>query len=125
MKLQMQQVTDDEGVVLPVSEASFYPILTATYSLTPRTGIKVGAQGFPFLPSPHRDYRNESLDYSSEEYVAMVTTDSDYKGYLLSFNVGYQVSRKEMRDRFRRSEDIDFALFFVRVLTALRPSEGR
>ncbi|MSR82414.1 MAG: hypothetical protein EXS58_05740 [Candidatus Latescibacteria bacterium] len=125
VKLQIEKVADERSEVLPFSEISFYPMLTASCPLTPATTLKLGAQGTPLLKSVHRDLHNRSLDYDAEDYLAMVTTTSDYNGYLMSLNLGYQARRQRLRDRSRESEDLDYSLLFVRLVAGLRPSEGR
>ena len=68
---------------------------------------------------------NDSADYTSEDYIGMVTNTSSYSGYELSFNTGYQLRRRRMADRSRKSEDIDYSLFFIRLIAGLRASEAR
>ena len=68
---------------------------------------------------------NDSADYRSQDWMAMVTNNSSYSGYELSLNAGYQLKRRRMDDRRRAIEDIDYSLFFVRMVVGLRASEGR
>jgi len=46
-------------------------------------------------------------------------------GYDLSFNMGYQLGKLQMEDRSRKAEDIDYSLFFIRLIAGLRLAEAR
>ena len=121
LKYMAQRTTDQKEVVLPVYETFAYPILRLDYALSPRTALKLGAQA----PSRYRNLVNDSADYESEDYLAMVTNNSSHSGYELSFNAGYQLKRRRMDDRSRAIEDIDYSLFFIRMIVGLRASEAR
>jgi hypothetical protein len=125
VKYMAQWKSDQEEVVQPVFETFFYPILRLDYRLTPQTVLKAGVQGGPLLASVFRDRRNSSRDYQSEDYLVMVTNTSLYSGYELSFNMGYELRKRRMEDRTRQAEDIDYSLFFIRLIAGLRPSEAR
>ena len=121
LKYMARRTTDRKAVVLPAHEAHYYPILRLDYRLSPNTVVKFGAQA----PGRYRDVVNDSADYGSQDYLAMVTNTSSYSGYEMSFNAGYQLRRRRMEDRSRAIEDIDYSLFFVRMVVGLRASEGR
>ena len=121
LKYMAQRKTDQKEVVLPAHEAHFYPILRMDYALSPNTVLKLGVQA----PGRYRDLLNDSADYRSQDYLAMVTNTSSYSGYEMSFNAGYQLRRRRMEDRSRAIEDIDYSLFFIRMIVGLRASEAR
>ena len=121
LKYMAQRTTDQKEVVLPAHEVHYYPILRMDYVLSPNSVLKLGVQA----PGRYRDMLNDSADYRSEDYLAMVTNTSSYSGYELSFNAGYQLKRRRMDDRSRAIEDIDYSLFFIRMVVGLRASEGR
>ena len=121
LKYLAQKLASQKAVVLPVYETFLYPILRIDYALSPRTVLKFGVQG----PSRYHNLLNDSADYRSEDYVAMVTNKSSYSGYELSFNAGYELKLRRMDDRSRANEDIDFSLFFIRMIVGLRPYEAR
>ncbi len=112
-------VSNRNSGVLPSYESMFYPILRVDYQLTPRTAIKLGAQGFPFLESRFRDLSQERTEFTSEDYVAMISNFSQYGGYELSTNIGYAVKIKKFDNRGREFEDEDYSLVFVRVFIGL------
>ena len=115
---------DRSDRVRPISERFFYPILTATYDLTPMTRFSAGAQGLPALKSRYRDRVNSAVNYGAEDYVLMVTNRTTYKGYHLSLSTGYQRKRLQFDDRSRQVEDIDQGLFFMRLVMGLEPFKG-
>ena len=115
---------DRSDRVRPISERFFYPILTATYDLTPMTRFSAGAQGLPVLKSRYRDPVNSAVNYGAEDYVVMVTNRTTYKGYHLSLSTGYQRKQLQFDDRSRQVEDIDQVLFFMRLVMGLEPFKG-
>ena len=115
---------DRSDRVRPISERFFYPILTATYDLTPMTRFSAGAQGLPWLKSRYRDRVNSAVNYGAEDYVVMVTNRTTYKGYHLSLSTGYQRKQLQFDDRSRQVEDIDQVLFFMRLVMGLEPFKG-
>lgn len=115
---------DDEGRVNEVSERQLYPILLADYALTPRTSLRAGAQGLPFLKSRHRFPLNRDVEYSSEDYIAMVSNTSIYQGHVMTLNMGYHLRQLKFEDRSRRAQDIDRALFFLRLVMGVEPFQG-
>ncbi len=121
LKYMAQRTTDQKRVVLPAHEVHYYPILRMDYVLSPKTVLRFGVQA----PGRYRDMTNHSADYRSQDYLAMVTNTSSYSGYEMSFNAGYQLKRRRMDDRSRAIEDIDYSLFFVRMVVGLRASEAR
>lgn len=115
---------DDKDRIRTISERFFYPILSATYDITPVTRLSVGAQGTPWLASTYRDRTNSEVNYGAQDYVAMVTNRTTYKGYHLSMSMGYQLKKLKFDNRLRRIEDIDQALFFIRLIMGLEPFKG-
>ena len=125
MKYMVQRRSDQQEVVQPIFETFFYPILRLDYKLTPQTVLKAGVQGLPPIPSVFHDLHNDSRDYRSEDYLVMLTNTSVYSGYDLSCNMGYQFRQLQMEDRSRKAEDIDYSLFFIRLIVGLRLAEAR
>ena len=125
MKYMVQRRSDQKEVMQPIFETFFYPILRLDYKLTPQSVLKAGVQGLPPIPSVFHDLHNDSRDYQSEDYLVMLSNTSVYSGYGLSFNMGYQLRKLQMEDRSRKVEDIDYSLFFIRLIAGLRLSEAR
>lgn len=119
-KYMAYRVYDRKQAVVHTHKTYFFPILRVDYRLTPRTTIKFGAQGFPFLDSMCRDLMNRSRDYDSQDYLAMLSNVFNYRGYELSFNAGYEVKKQRYRDRRRAFEDVDYSCFFLRLILGLK-----
>ena len=119
-KYMAYRVHDRKDAVVHAHEAYFFPILRVDYTLTPRTKIKFGAQGFPFLKGTYRDFINRFRDYTSQDYIIMLSNISTYRGYELSFNVGYEVRKQMYKDRRRAFEDVDYGFFFLRFIVGVK-----
>jgi hypothetical protein len=123
-KLMAYSRVDREDLHRPVQEGYFYPMVVVRYALTPMTELGLGAQGFPFLPARYRDFENKSVRFGSQDYLATVTNATTYNGYHLSLNMGYQLKLIRYGDRQRAGEDVDRALFFIRLIMGLEPFKG-
>lgn len=124
MKFMLYRKYDRESRFQEVSERFLYPILTMDYRITENTALKVGAQGLPFLKSRFWNGVNAQFDYSSEDYVAMVSTDGKFKGYLLNLSLGWHLQQLEYEDGARASDNVDRSFFFLRLVMGLKPFEG-
>ena len=123
-KFMLYRKYDRESRFQEISERFLYPILTMDYWVTENTALKAGAQGFPFLKSRFWNGIDPQLDYTSQDYVAMVMTGGKYKGYLLNLSMGWHIQRLEYEDRERAFEDVDRSFFFLRLVMGLKPFEG-
>ena len=124
MKVMGYRRRDREELARPVSEGFFFPMLVASYELTPSTRFSFGAQGLPFLKSLYRDFENGQVDFAAQDYIATVTNTTTYNGYHLSLNMGYHLKLVRYEERLRAVEDIDRSLFFVRLIMGLEPFKG-
>ncbi|MCK4272320.1 hypothetical protein KAX22_06700 [bacterium] len=96
------------------------PILRMDYTLTPRTVLRAGIQGDPFFLDDtvivHR-FRNK-LDPSKSEnariFKVMVIQSSDYFGYKIYFNAGFEIQRISYLENEEESED--YSSMFFRIL---------
>ena len=115
---------DGGGRVNEVSERRLYPILLAEYALTPRTSLRAGAQGLPFLEARYRFPLDRGVDYASEDYIAMVSNTSTYQGHLMTLNMGYRLKKLRFREAGRDARNIDRAVFFLRLVMGVEPFQG-
>jgi hypothetical protein len=122
MKFMAQKITDDEEELRSVHEFFFHPILRVDYKLTPNTTLRMGAQGFPFLKSQYWDFLKRDTDYTAQDYIISLSSVSSYSGYQLGLNAGYQLKLRRMKDRKRRFGDLDYTLFFIRLIVSLKPT---
>jgi hypothetical protein len=96
------------------------PILRMDYELTPRTILRGGLQGDPFFLDDkvfmHRSRNKvdptESLN--ARIFKLMVTQSSDYFGYKVYFNAGFEIQRISYVEEEDESED--FSSFFFRIM---------
>ena len=121
VKWLRQRLSDDRGQVVEVHERYFYPILRLECPISPRTSIKLGAQGFPFLASTYRNEVSPDVDFDDRAYLAQVSNTSTYLGYQVNVNLGYERRLREFKNRDRRAQDIDYSRIFLRVIAGLRP----
>ena len=120
-KFMMRKRSDDDGRVHALSEVYSYPMVLARYGLTERTSFKVGIQGFPGLPSLYRNLEDDDQNFETKNYLFMLSNRFDHSGYDLALNAGYEVNQRRMDDRRRRIEDVDYELFFIRMVVGLEP----
>ncbi len=95
------------------------PILRVDYELTPRTIFRAGLQGDPFFLDDkvfmHRS-RNKldpSTSHDARIFKVMVTNGSDYFGYKVYFNAGFEMQRISYLEE---EESEDYSRIFVRIL---------
>ena len=115
---------DGKGRINAVSERRLYPILLAEYALTPRTSLRAGAQGLPFLEARYRYPLHGGVDYSSRDYIVMVANTTTYQGHLMTLNMGYRLKKLRFREAGRDARNIDRAVFFLRLVMGVEPFQG-
>ena len=120
-KFMMRKRSDGDGRVHPISELFSYPMVLSEYELTEWTSLKGGIQGFPGLPSLYRNLEDKDQDFDSKNYLFMLSNRFEHAGYDLALNAGYEITRRRMRDRRREFEDVDYELFFIRMVVGLEP----
>ena len=121
VKWLSQDLRDDDGTVLEIDEQFFYPILRLEYPISSRTTIKAGAQGFPILESSYRNGVSPDVDFDEKVYLVQLNNTSNYVGYEVNVNLGYERRQRRFLDKSRRDQDLDFHRFFLRVIAGLRP----
>ena len=121
VKWLSQDLSDDDGTVLEIDEQFFYPILRLEYPISSRTTIKAGAQGFPILESSYRNEFSPDVDFDEKVYLVQLNNTSNYVGYEVNVNLGYERRQRRFLDKSRRDQDLDFHRFFLRVIAGLRP----
>ncbi len=106
----------------------FMPIIRLDYFFTPKTTIRAGFQGFSFKGISEklddgdlfvyrfRDKLNPVNDTNDRIFMILVTNASDYNGYKLQFNIGFQNIKKIYVDKDVAYKNRSYSKFFVRVL---------
>ncbi|MBN1351110.1 hypothetical protein JXJ21_16940 [candidate division KSB1 bacterium] len=114
-----------------IHEQTLIPIIRLDYTLTPKTVLRMGFQGFS-IEDIHRklsdggifsykkiDKKIEGNSHRDKIFMIMLTSSGDYSGYKLAFNIGYQNVR-EIYYKLDPSQQIarnkSYNSIFVRVL---------
>jgi hypothetical protein len=96
------------------------PILRVDYELTPRTVLRAGLQGDPFFLEDKvfmhrsRNKLNPSESQNARIFKVMMTNASDYFGYKVYFNAGFEIQRISYLEA--EEESADYSRLFVRIL---------
>ena len=107
--------TRDSVPVHLADEWWLIPILKAKYQLTPQTELRMGTQGLPGLPLRKKDLVNARNSIKEEVRAVQLSNRSPYYGYLISVNLGVQVTKRDYDDPSRAVEEIDVTGVFMRV----------
>jgi hypothetical protein len=97
------------------------PILRIDFEFTPKTIIRGGFQGISIagsdlLMNRYRNRINPEASFNEEIFMITVTNASDYGGYKLQFNLGYQQIRTRFLAETAQNKNRDFSRIFVRVI---------
>lgn len=104
------------------------PIIRFDYFFTPKTVIRWGFQGFSLkgiseklndgdiFVYRYRDRLNPANSTNDRIFMIMVSNASDYGGYKLQFNIGYQSVKKTYIDEKVAFKNRSYSRFFVRII---------
>ena len=83
----------------PIASTSIYaPIVRFQYLMTPKSFFQLGYQGLPFWKYRFNDRVDDSKDFKEWNLVIMMTNRSDYWGYNVANQFGYQRTVREFDD---------------------------
>ena len=54
----------------------------------------------------------------------MMSNTSTYQGHIMPLTMGYHLRKLQFSDRNRDAQDIDRALFFLRLVMGVEPFQG-
>ncbi len=106
----------------------YMPIIRMDYFFTPKTVIRMGFQGFSFkaindnlndgdiFVYRYRDKLNPINSTNDRIFMLMATNASDYNGYKLKFNIGFQNIKRTYISEQAAYKNKSYFRFFVRVL---------
>jgi len=106
----------------------FMPIIRLDYLFTEKTVIRMGFQGFSFkgiheklndgdlLVYRYRDKLNPANSTNNRIFMIMVTNASDYNGYKLQFNIGFQNIKTTYTDEYVAFKNRSYSRFFVKII---------
>ncbi len=91
-KYMAQKITSTDANLALGQNYTVIPILRLDYRASPRTTVRAGVQGLPFLKHIFRSKTTPFNDFDAEHYIFMIQNRSNYAGYDISFSMGYEAS---------------------------------
>lgn len=95
LRQDMDGGTGPGGLAARRDVTEVVPILRADYQFTARTGIEVGAEGFPFLKERYIDRDNEMQDFRAQTYMGQLKRRGVSGGFNVFIIIGMQYTKKD------------------------------
>jgi len=114
-----------------IHEQTIIPIIRLDYTLTPKTVLRMGFQGFSIEDIHPKlgdggifsykkiDKKIPGNSHRDKIFMIMLTSSGDYSGYKLAFNIGYQNVREiyyKLDPSQQLSKNKSYNSIFVKVL---------
>ena len=96
-------------------------MVVGRYQFTDNSWLRVGIQGFPGLPARYNNRIDENQSYDTKDVLFMLINRFEYAGYDQVLTAGYRISQRDMENRARNVQDINFEEFFVNIIVGLEP----
>ena len=94
----------------------FTPILRTRLDLTNKSYLQLGFQGLPFWRYTSMNRVDSSQDFKQWTTVFMLTNRSDYYGFALSTQIGWETTRREYDDETNAALNRNSSTLFFDVL---------
>ena len=120
-KFMFRKRTDDESRVHQLNEMFSYPMLVGRYQFTENSWLRIGLQGFPGLPALYKNRDDKNQSYDTKDLLLMLINRFEYAGYDQVLTAGYRISQRDMENRDRSVQDINFEEFFINIIVGLEP----
>ncbi len=111
-----QKLDRDQGQGSTRSFSIFTPILRTRLDLTNKSNLQLGFQGLPFWRYTKTDRVDSSQDFKEWTTVFMLTNRSDYYGFALSTQIGWETTRREYDDEINSALNRNSSTLFFDVL---------
>ena len=111
-----QKLDRETGKGSTRSFSIFTPILRTRLDLTNKSYLQLGFQGLPFLRYTSMDRVDSSKDFKQWTTVFMLTNRSDYYGFALSTQIGWETTRREYDDESNAALNRNSSTLFFDVL---------
>jgi len=111
-----QKLDRETGKGSTRSFSIFTPILRSRLDLTNKSYLQLGFQGLPFLRYTSMDRVDSSKDFKQWTTVFMLTNRSDYYGFALSTQIGWETTRREYDDESNAALNRNSSTLFFDVL---------
>ncbi len=95
----------------------FTPILRTRFDLTSKSYLQLGFQGFPFWRYTKIDRVDNAQNFKEWTTVFMLTNRSDYYGFALSSQFGWETTRREYDDEGNAALNRNNSTLFFDVIT--------
>ena len=104
-----------------MEEVFSYPMLVGRYQFTENSWFRLGIQGFPGLKAQYRNLIDKNQSYDTKDVLFMLINRFEYAGYDQVLTAGYRISQRDMENRDRDVQDINFEEFFISIIVGLEP----
>jgi hypothetical protein len=111
-----QKLDRDLGQGSTRSFSIYTPILRTRFDLTNKSNLQLGFQGLPFWRYTKVDRVDESQNFKEWTTVFMLTNRSDYYGFALSTQIGWETTRREYDDETNAALNRNSSTLFFDVL---------
>ncbi len=111
-----QKLDREQGQGSTRSFSIFTPILRTRLDLTNKSYLQLGFQGLPFWRYTKTDRVDSSQNFKEWTTVFMLTNRSDYYGFALSTQIGWETTRREYDDEINSALNRNSSTLFFDVL---------
>ena len=111
-----QKLDREVGAGSTRSFSIFTPILRTRFELTSKSNLQLGFQGFPFWRYTKIDRVDSAQDFKEWTTVFMLTNRSDYYGFALSSQFGWETTRREFDDSSNAALNRNHSTLFFDVI---------
>jgi len=91
------------------------PLVHLKYSISPRTAITLGLQGFKGFELLYRDYIQSHNDYRQKNYTLEVSNRTTYFGFDVWGGFGVKMEQVKFEEEYRGFEEYKSSTFFVQM----------
>jgi len=116
LRKHSDQLSEQTGQGNILAYSIYSPILRSKYEVTDKSSLEMGFQGFPFWEFRHTDRVDKSEDFSEWTFLVMMTNRSDYYGYNLASQFGWQHSARDYDDKTMDALDVSSSKIFFDIV---------
>lgn len=91
------------------------PLFMMKYTISPKSNIMLGLQGFQGFELDYTDYVQSENDFKKTSYTIQLQNRTIYFGYQIWSAVGIKYDKKMFKEDFRKFEDYKTSSTFVNV----------
>jgi hypothetical protein len=86
------------------------------FDLTSKSNVQLGFQGFPFWRYTKIDRVDSAQDFKEWTIIFMLTNRSDYYGFALSSQFGWETTRREFDDESNAALNRNHSTLFFDII---------